>query len=411
MQSRCMCSAALKAVLACLVLAIPACTPGPDAGDRPATAVVRDSAGIEIVEVSGAAWPGAPWNLSTTPTLDLGQMDGPEATQFFRVASLDRFSDGRIVVANAGTLEIRVFDATGGHLWSVGGAGEGPGEFQSMFGARVWEDTIFAHDFIAGRVTVFDDTGALVRTVPLDRSDGRPQDIWPVGDGYLALRLDFADRENVGDGYQRRVARYRRYGPDGSVGSVIDELPGQEMLLRTMSAGGDGVTMSSTSPPFAQQQQQTVLENRLIAGITDRFEVRVYDPSGGLERLIRDPGRQAPLTDAEWERGLVERLDDADTPEIRRNIAEIMAMAPRPAMRPAFGRFIADPAGFVWVARYRPAEDAPVPYLVIDPGGAILGDVSLPVGFTPRAIGDDWVLGTWRDPLDVTHVRLYALSR
>jgi hypothetical protein len=37
--------------------------------------------------------------------------------------------------------------------------------------------------------------------------------------------------------------------------------------------------------------------------------------------------------------------------------------------------------------------------------------VELPVGLDPTHIGNDFVLGTWKDDVDVEHVRLYGLDR
>ena len=49
-------------------------------------------------------------------------------------------SDGRIVVANQGTYELRVFNPSGIHFDTWGGEGEGPGEFPYLRGleAMAW---------------------------------------------------------------------------------------------------------------------------------------------------------------------------------------------------------------------------------------------------------------------------------
>ncbi len=41
----------------------------------------------------------------------------------------------------------------------------------------------------------------------------------------------------------------------------------------------------------------------------------------------------------------------------------------------------------------------------------MLGKVVFPVVFEPMHIGDDFVLGEWRDEFDVEHVRLYRLIK
>ncbi|WP_419943063.1 hypothetical protein [Candidatus Palauibacter sp.] len=64
--------------------------------------------------------------------MSIGTAGGDPAYELFRVGGAMRLSDGRIVVANAGTGELRVYDPDGIHLASWGGQGDGPGEFGPM---------------------------------------------------------------------------------------------------------------------------------------------------------------------------------------------------------------------------------------------------------------------------------------
>jgi hypothetical protein len=40
-----------------------------------------------------------------------------------------------------------------------------------------------------------------------------------------------------------------------------------------------------------------------------------------------------------------------------------------------------------------------------------LGEVALPSTLGVTEIGEDYVLGTWRDEMDVEYVRMYSLDR
>lgn len=80
---------------------------------------VSDSAGITIVEHPAGAMEAAPaWRLTEKPALDIGTVDGPEATRFHRVSDAALLPEGRIGVANAGSSEIRIFGPDGDHLSS-----------------------------------------------------------------------------------------------------------------------------------------------------------------------------------------------------------------------------------------------------------------------------------------------------
>ena len=48
---------------------------------------------------------------------------------------------------------------------------------------------------------------------------------------------------------------------------------------------------------------------------------------------------------------------------------------------------------------------------MLGPGGAWLGGVEIPADFTVMEIGMDFVLGVYRDELDVEHPRVFGLHR
>ena len=132
----------------------------------PATAVgvtVRDSVGVAIVEHAAGYEDSLPvWDVPGKPVLDIG---GGEETgqQLDLIRGAVRLGDGRIVVANAGTSELRVFDSTGKYLYAIGRKGQGPGEFVSL--GMVWRlpgDTLVAMDYQLRRFSVFVPSGEFV---------------------------------------------------------------------------------------------------------------------------------------------------------------------------------------------------------------------------------------------------------
>ncbi len=98
---------------------------GGDASGGSAT-VERDSAGVTIVgngPVSGSALFAT---VDPLPAVEIGRIDGPLEYQLFRVVSAHRLRDGRLVIANAGSHELRFYGADGRHLVSAGAEGEAP---------------------------------------------------------------------------------------------------------------------------------------------------------------------------------------------------------------------------------------------------------------------------------------------
>src|SRR5688572_24674597 len=104
------------------------------AGEAPADSAVEviDSAGVRIVMNAAPDSAVPAFRISAEPLAEIGVTEGPPEYQLFRVASGRRQSDGTIVIANGGTMELRFYDAAGTHIRSVGREGEGPGEFKSI---------------------------------------------------------------------------------------------------------------------------------------------------------------------------------------------------------------------------------------------------------------------------------------
>ncbi len=99
---------------------------GSEGASGPAVAV-RDSAGITIVENSGSVPTGGGWSIAAEPELVIGTFEGDPEYQLFQVEGALRLPDGRIAIGNTGSGEIRIFDASGVFLRSLGRKGEGPG--------------------------------------------------------------------------------------------------------------------------------------------------------------------------------------------------------------------------------------------------------------------------------------------
>jgi hypothetical protein len=72
---------------------------------------------------------------------------------------------------------------------------------------------------------------------------------------------------------------------------------------------------------------------------------------------------------------------------------------------------MADPDGNLWVLAYTRPGDERRSWTVFAPEGRALGTVETPPGLRIMEIGADYVLGVWRDDLDVEHVRMYRLDR
>ena len=126
-----------------------------------------DSAGVEIV-TSDPSRSDATCTLGDEPIFRVGNDEGDEAQWFSTIRGVGRLSDGSVAVIDDASAEIRIFDAAGRHLRSMGRHGEGPGEFRNAW--KLWVlpgDTLWAGDYRPWRYNVFTRHGEWVRAVEM----------------------------------------------------------------------------------------------------------------------------------------------------------------------------------------------------------------------------------------------------
>jgi len=122
-----------------------------DAPPSPPTrpAEVRDSAGVAWIRNFDPLWTDATaWRVDPEAVLRIGAADGEAPYLLTNIRGATRLSDGRIVVVDGATFELRAFTSAGLHAWSAGGKGGGPGEvsWYPLYFRRLPGDTLQIED-------------------------------------------------------------------------------------------------------------------------------------------------------------------------------------------------------------------------------------------------------------------------
>jgi hypothetical protein len=154
-----------RCTLLLAVLTVSACDIG---GAATPGVSVSDSAGVQIVSSEAATWAtGEQWRLGDRPRIEIGVIEGDLVYQFDRIMGAITLSNGQVAVADMGSSEVRLFDRTGQHLMSVGGTGDGPGEFRQITGLYPLNGEGFAVENRRHRIQTFGRDGALRGSVPV----------------------------------------------------------------------------------------------------------------------------------------------------------------------------------------------------------------------------------------------------
>ncbi len=400
-----------RGCLAIRILALTLCSVGcedtsEDADSGPEV-VVRDSAGVSIVE-NAAPVPDSrlPWEFGTQPSLSIGAVDSGEADQLFQVTDATRLADGRIVIANSGSNELRVFNGDGSHAATGGGRGEGPGEFVSYSPSAVatWPgDSIAAVNPWGTRLSLFDADGNHGRDVSLDPAMLDIIDVLPDGKVFTSGSGGGLHGDMTGSsGLARSNAEWGILDADGTLLASLGEFPGAEFYA---IFAADGSLQGGMPHPFGRGTMGAVWGELVAIGVQDSYEIKAFATDGSLVRVVRRDGDLESPTQADLDEYYARFY--ADLPDEDR-ISNLNAVRDMPLVEswPAFSEILSDRAGYLWVREYRTAA-----WTVFDPEGRVQGLVETPPGLHTFEIGEDYLLGWVYDELGVEYVQLWSLSR
>ncbi len=394
-----------------------------DGGSQRPEPVVRDSAGVRIVENLDVGWDVEDaWTFAPVPAMDLGSVDAAPDHQFHMVMGAATLSDGRIVVANAGTQELRWYGPDGTLMVTAGGEGEGPGEFTGLTSVGVLPgDSVVAYDGRLRRFSVFDPDGVFVRSAPLS-GDDRPGMRFPVfmgmlDDGsFIMVGRDVLvfEQPDVKDGPILASMPVYVYGSDGTIRDSIGTFHGWEALI-TIRRDAQYVSMAIGDRPFGRTTTVTSVGDGIVVGTPHDYAFAIYAPDGTLRSIVRLARPNAPLTGADIDVYVASQVEDDDGSNVMREQRRQAAELDFPDTKPAYASSIrGDAQGNIWVPGYSIQDDEgprmPL-WAVFDRGGRYLGELELPRRFRVLEIGADYLLGVWRDEFDVEHLRQYDLVK
>ena len=342
----------------------------------------------------------ARWVLDPTPRMELGEFDGEPEEVFSRISGVGLLGDGGVVVGNAASGTLRVFDARGVFELELGGEGEGPGEFAYLAHVRVLDgDTILAYDPVAYRLSLFTRSGQTHATVQMDATNGAPE-VYFGRDGrgqhlVALIRPEPRDPTEV----TADVMELRRYGADGAVWESLGTFPGMRRMRSPV--------------PLSPHLIGAVLGDTVF--VTDGLsaQVRAIAPAGASSRIV--DGAEVVWTPSEARQRLEDHIDD---PAVAQRLQDAGVATVWDSV-PHFSDALPDPGGHLWLKRYDPATDSHWVsrrrsgglWIVATTDGVPVAEVVMPDSFRLMAVGPDRVAGVHTDELGVERVVVYSLQR
>lgn len=381
--------------------------------------VVRDSAGVTIVESTvSEEGPADRWVVESEPILTIGEAEGEDAYLFTEIVGVGRLPDGRIYALDMTTRELRFFDGEGRFLERRGGPGQGPGEvaLPPLYTFQLPGDSLAVGEMAGRRIHVFDPDGAFVRRIT-PAFDHRPREGWipsesccrllgPLSDGSWLVQYPEEGPEDAGG--DRGEAEIVRVSAEGEVVGRLGRFPGglwyqasPERPARVVRGLYTGTVVTALAG------------EGLLVGTGTEYRIDELDGEGRLLRSIRIDLEPPPFLDEHrraYEAGYRAQAPD-DSPQSQAMIRDRVDHLPD-RLR-AYSRILLDPEGRIWLVSRTPTYVTPAEEraLVLEPDGTVLGRVEFPTDVSVREIGRDEIVGIRVGEMGVPGVVVHRIVR
>lgn len=354
--------------------------------------------------------------LDPEPLVEVNELTQGVDSELYRVLDAQLLADGRLVLLNAGTQEIRIYDPSGALVARAGRRGEGPGEFTVPVSLRASVDgTIHVFDRGTARVTVF---GPDLEVQETHRLSGVGSNRFPVGNRMRPLRDGGVPRALS----LRSVYDLARSGPGlrrDSLRLVIDhpvegvtELARAALVDRFRLSDGIGI---APSIPFGPRALVGAGPEAVVLGTTHSQEFRVIDASGRSVRTVHAEGRLREVRSEDWaafQDSLMTWSANWVSPvghDPRRNglYRKFLREAPRHPTYPIFRALRVGDAGRLWLEQAEAGPSGDRIWQRVDAEGRV-ARLSLPPSWRPLDFGANHVIVRKEDEYGIESVFVYA---
>lgn len=308
------------------------------------------------------------WTLVEVTRIE-GGAGGPGELQLPNDATVD--GPGRVYVAERIRPVIQVYAPDGTFLHTIGREGEGPGEFERAFVA-ISGPRLFVHDPRSSRTSLFDTSGAYLRSWPSVCCVSDPIQVDDSG----AVAVPAAPPAvGVREGRNRWQRTVRWYRADATIADSALVPTGPEERHWTVAAGGK---VLSTPIPYEPRMVFAFLpDHRMITGTGDRYVLAITRKDGTDTTALFSRAWAGASIPRSERAAAVGRLIDQNAPyadaAVLRTAFDVKDV---PATAPAFDWVGVDARGDLWTRTPDPADTGRVRFDVFDPRSRWLGQVA-----------------------------------
>ena len=355
---------------------------------------------VSVLTVACATGSGDSGVLESWSVGDPSFASDGESVPFHRVTGAALRTNGFVVVADAGNARIAVFAPTGELVHSLGGEGDGPGEFRSPSHLFVFGDTIAVYDQLALRYTIWDSPETEPRSWGQLAYGSAAPNVEAAFSSSVFLLTSIETTPADARGLFVDHANLLRYVLPEGQGTVLKRVPQRYLYFFGESTGS-----TTYRTPFFGRTSYAAVSGAIATVPLHASEMDFLDPATGeVVKSIRLPLEERPFDRREIERyrdGLLERAGGGGAANrIRSAFDEIVP----PESAPVVGRLVVV-GDRLWTERFPRYGETSIRWLIVEPSKPeVVATIELPASSTPLGGNGDSVVLLERDDLGVETV-------
>jgi len=282
--------------------------------------------------------------FSTEEELSIGSKEGNGAYAFSDISHLTADDQGRIYALDRKESHVKVFDAQGRYLRTIGRPGQGPGDLNEPIFVYFLRNELLVTQY--ERLSFFSPDGDLLRTVPMVKET--PNRARCNSRGNIIGTTTFFDPSTP----NTFAHVLKLYDPEINPIKELARIQLERSLGRNVNPMRPTVYMTVDD------------QDNIIFGYPERYEIQIFDPDGNLKRKILKAYKPVIITEEEKAASI-----EGAPPQMKFDF---------PEHHPPFLRFIHDETGRLYVQTYEKAAMREV-YLhdVFDRDGRYIAKIPL----------------------------------
>lgn len=282
-------------------------------------------------------------SVRLTPVVTIAASALPAGEKFGEISDLAFDEQRALYVCDAGSADIKKFDAFGVYLRTIGRRGSKPGEFDRPGEIEIFGDRLYVRDLGRPKITLFDLDGVFVSAVALDEKEGEWRKFRVLPDGRFIVETLWTDPSNRNGPQETRLALH------------------DARLARLKIIYRRPVRLGRARPFAPAVEWDVTTEGKIAAGFSGDYEIEILDPDKGRLISWKHPFKPVEVTEKDRNDYLA--------------AAGSVQAAEFPKSKPAFSRFLVNGRDRIWVFFWPADAKAKPVFEAFDPDGSFRGRV------------------------------------